>query len=199
MSAALKPRKVTLEEYFAIEERAERKSEYHNGEMFLMAGASREHNIITRNLAGHIFAALQGGPCQLFLSDLRVKVDRTGLYTYPDLLIVCGTPEYAPENRDTLTNPKVVIEILSDTTERYDRTTKFRHYKQVPSVQEYLLVSQDEPLVERFTRQADGAWGQTDFVGLEAEMALATVAVSVPMDDVYRGVEFPAPKRPNGE
>lgn len=196
MSAVHKARKVTLEEYFAIEERAERKSEYYNGEMFLMAGASREHNILSRNLAGLLFAKLQGGSCQVFFSDLRVRVERTGLYTYPDLLIVCGTPEYAPENRNTLVNPKVVIEILSDSTERYDRTTKFRHYKKLPSVQEYVLVSQDEPLVERFTRQDDGAWGQTDFVGLDADMALSTVSVSIPMADVFRGVEFPPPAVP---
>ena len=194
MSAALK--KVTLDEYFAIEERAERKSEYHNGDMFLMAGASREHNILPRNLAGQLFAKLQGTSCQVFFTDMRVRVQRTGLYTYPDLLIVGGTPEYATENRDTLVNPKVVIEILSDSTERYDRTTKFRHYKQLPSVQEYVLVSQAEPLVERFTRQDDGAWGQVDFVGLETEMVIASVPLSVPMADVFRGVEFPERAEP---
>jgi len=90
----------------------------------------------------------------------------------------------------------VVIEILSDSTERYDRTTKFRHYKKLPSVQEYVLVSQDEPLVERFTRQADETWGQTDFVGIEADLVLATVPVSVPMADVFRGVEFPERTKP---
>jgi Uma2 family endonuclease len=191
MSAAQKRSTVTLEEYFAIEERAERKSEYYNGEMFLMAGASREHNIIARNLSFQLQLRLQGTPCGLFIADQRVRVQKTGLYTYPDMLIVCGTPEYAPENRDTLINPKVVIEILSDSTERYNRTTKFRHYKKLPSVQEYVLVSQDEPLVERFTRQDDGAWGQMDFVGLDVEMVLATVPVSIPMADVFRGVEFP--------
>lgn len=198
MSAVPPPKKLTVAEYFEIEEKADRKSEFYDGQMFLMAGASREHNILTRNLTGLLFAALQGGPCQVFVADMRVKVDRTGLYTYPDLLIVGGTPEYAAENRNTLTNPKVVIEILSDDTERYDRTTKFRHYKQLPSVQEYVLVSQNEPLVERFTRQADGSWAQTDVVGPDATMTLATVPASVPLADVYRGVEFPTPERPAG-
>ncbi len=191
MSAMPKPHKLTVAEYFAKEEKAERKSEFFDGEMFMMAGASREHNILTRNLTFELHLRLRESSCQVFVADLRVKVDRTGLYTYPDLLIVCGTPEYAPENRNTLTNPKVVIEILSDSTERYDRTTKFRHYKQLPSVQEYVLVSQDEPLIERYTRQSDGTWAQTDFVGLDVQMKLATVEVSVPMADVYRGVEFP--------
>ena len=124
-------------------------------------------------------------------SQCAVKAYFRSAHTYPDLLIVCGTPEYAPEDRDTLTNPKVVIEILSESTERYDRTTKFRHFKQLPSVQEYVLVSQDEPLIERYTRQSDGTWAQTDFVGLDVEMKLATVEVSVPLADVFRGVEFP--------
>ena len=141
MSAAPKPRKLTVAEYFALEEKAERRSEFYDGEMFAMAGASREHNAITRNLTAEFHNRLKEGPCQVFVADLRVKVDRTGLYTYPDLLIVCGPPEYAPENRDTLVNPKVVIEVLSPSTERYDRTTKFRHYKQLPSVMEYVLVA----------------------------------------------------------
>lgn len=193
MSAVPKPRKLTEAEYLAREEKAERKSEFHDGQMFLMAGASREHNILTRNLAIELGSRLKGGPCQLFIADQRIKVKRTGLYTYPDLLIVCGPPEYAPENRNTLTNPKVVIEVLSDSTEKYDRTTKFRHYKQLPSVMEYVLVSQDEPLVERFVRVASGRWEQEEFVGLDATLALATVPAEVPLAEVYRGVEFPEP------
>ncbi len=190
MSALLKPKKLTVAEYFAIEQKAERKSEFYDGEMFLMAGASREHNTVVSNLMEKLFSQLAGA-CRVYVSDMRVKLDRTGLYTYPDLLIVCDPPEYAPENRDTLTNPQVVIEVLSDSTERYDRTTKFRHYKQLLSVKEYLLVSQSEPLVERYTRQADESWAQSDFVGLEATMTLATLPVSVLMADVFRDVEFP--------
>jgi len=198
MSAMPKPRKLTFAEYLAFELKAERKSEFYDGEMFLMAGASREHNILSRNLTAELHLRLKGGSCQVFHSDLRLKVDRTGLWCYPDLMIVCGAPEFAAENRDTLTNPKVVIEVLSDSTERYDRTTKFRHYKQLPSVQEYVLVSQDEPLVERYTRSPDGTWAQTDFVGLDVDMVLATVQVSVPMADVYRGVEFPSQQQTVG-
>ena len=195
MSAIPKRRKLTVAEYFAIEEKAQQKSEFFDGEMFLMAGASREHNAVSRNLTAELHTRLKGSSCKVFVADQRLQVSPTGLYTYPDLLIVCGTPEYSTENRNTLTNPKVVIEVLSDSTERYDRTTKFRHYKQLPSVQEYVLVSQNEPLVERFTRLPDGTWTQTEFVGLEATMALATVPVSVPLAEVYLDVEFPEPKR----
>jgi Uma2 family endonuclease len=189
MSAMPKPRKLTVEEYFELDAKNERKSEFFDGEMFLMAGASREHNDIVSNLLEKLFSELAGS-CRVYFSDLRVKVSLTGLYTYPDVLIVCDPPEYAPENRDTLTNPQVVIEVLSDSTERYDRTTKFRHYKQLPSVKEYVLVSQTEALIERYTRQADETWAQADFVGLDATFTLATVKVSVPMADIFRGVEF---------
>jgi len=193
MSAVPKPKKLTVAEYFEIEEKAERRSEFFDGEMFLMAGASREHNAITRNLTAELHIRLKDGSCQVFVADQRVKVDRSGLYTYPDLLIVCGPPEYAAENRNTLLNPKVVLEVLSESTEKYDRTTKFRHYKQLPSVMEYVLVAQDEPLVERFTRLSDGSWAQSEFFGLDATMTLTTVAVSVPLSEIYRGVEFPTP------
>ena len=190
MSAMPKRRKLTVEEYFAIELKADRKSEFFDGEMFMMAGASREHNIVVRNLVVRFHGQLELCSCQIFFSDMRLKVSRTGLYTYPDLLIVCDPPEYAPENRDTLTNPQVVIEVLSDSTERYDRTTKFRHYKQLPSVKEYVLVSQSEPLIERYTRLSDETWAQADFVGLDATFTLATVKVSIPMSYIFRGVEF---------
>jgi Uma2 family endonuclease len=183
-------RKLTVEEYFAIELKTERKNEFRDGELIPMPDVSREHCIITSNLAGHIFSALHDTKYRGYASMMRLKISRTGLYTYPDIMIVCDPPEYAPENRDTLTNPQVVIEVLSDSTERYDRTTKFRHYKQLPSVKEYVLVSQNEALVERYTRQADETWAQTDFVGLEATMTLATVKVSVPMADIFRSVEF---------
>lgn len=187
---------MTVEEYFAIELRTERKNELRDGVMHAMADETREHNILSRNLLFEIWSRIRESGCQVFVSRMRVRVESTGLYTYPDLLIVCGTPEYAPENRDTLINPKVVIEILYDSTERYNRTTKFRHYKKLPSVQEYVLVSQDEPLVERFTRQNDGVWGQKDFVGHEEEMVLASVPMSIPMADVFRGVEFPERREP---
>lgn len=138
MTAVPKPHKLTVEEYLAIEEKAERRSEFYEGQMFLMAGTSWEHNLIYSNLFARLSAQLWGGSCRILGTDQRLKIERTGLYTYPDLLIVCGQPEFAPENRHTLINPKVVIEILSDSTEHYDRTTKFRHYKKLPSVMEYI-------------------------------------------------------------
>ena len=190
--------KLTVAEYLAIERRAEFKSEFYDGEMFAMAGASVEHNRVNKNLAVELGARLKGGPCELFISDLRVRIKRTGLYCYPDLVIVCGEPQYAEEDKDTLVNPRVVFEVLSPSTERYDRTTKFQHYKQLPSVQEYVLVAQDRAWCERFVRQPDGAWAQVAFDGLDAALELTAVPVAVPLADVYARVEFPPPESPPG-
>jgi Uma2 family endonuclease len=135
--SAMRKLKLTVAQYLEIEKRAEFKSEFFDGEMFAMAGASRFHNRVNENLTLRIGMRLLDGPCQTFSRDQRVEIDRTGMYCYPDLVIVCGPPEYSPLDPDTLTNPRVVIEVLSDSTERYHRTTKFRHYQQLPSMQEY--------------------------------------------------------------
>src|SRR5262245_54952093 len=183
MSAAPK-RKLTTAEYLAFERNAEQKHEFVNGEMFAMAGASPEHNSVTENLSIEIGSRLKGGPCRTYSRDLRVKVHRTGLYTYPDLIVVCGKPEFDPLHRDTLVNPQVVFEVLSPSTESYDRGAKFRHYQQLPSVREYVLVSQDRAQVDRFVRQPDETWVLTVFADPAAEFSLATVPVHFPLADV---------------
>lgn len=195
MSAALKP-KLTIAEYLARERAADFKSEYYRGETFAMAGASREHNTVKENLIVELGMRLKGSPCRTYSSDQRVKVSATGLYTYPDIVIVCGRPEYDPDDPDTLVNPVAVIEVLSPATERYDRGAKFRQYQQLSSVREYVLVSQEEPVIERFVRQPDGNWLLTVITGLTSEVAFVTTPVRVAMADIYNGVEFtptPAP------
>ena len=191
--SALPKRKLTATEYLDIERRAEFKSEFFDGEMFAMAGASRHHNIVNENLSTELGARLKGGRCRTLSRDQRVRIERTGLYCYPDLVIVCGTPEYAVEDPDTLINPRAIIEVLSGSTERYDRTTKYRHYQKLPSVTEYILVSQDEPLCERFTRLADGTWTVASFVGLDSILVLTSVPVEIPLADIFNGVTFPEP------
>ena len=190
MSAALKPR-LSVAEYLATERNADFKSEYFRGETFAMAGASREHNTVKENLIVELGMRMKGSPCRTYSSDQRVKVSATGLYTYPDIALVCGRPEFDPLDPDTLVNPAAIIEVLSPATERYDRGAKFRQYQQLPSIQEYVLVSQDEPVIERFVRQPDGTWVLTVVAGLSGEVSFATVPVRVAMADVYNGVEFP--------
>jgi Uma2 family endonuclease len=190
MSTAPK-QKLTAQQYLEIEERAQSKSEFFNGEMFAMSGASLEHNRIKENLVIEIGSRLKAGPCRTYSSDQRVLVEATGLYTYPDIVILCGPGTSDPANRNTLTNPTAIIEILSPSSERYDRGAKFRNYQKIPSLIEYVMVAQDEAVCERYLRQSDGSWALTSFVGLEAALEFTSVPVRIPLVDVYAGVTLP--------
>lgn len=183
--------KLTAAEYLVIERRAKSKSEFFNGAMFAMAGASREHNRVNENLVGELFVRLKGGPCQTYSSAQRVLVQATGLYTYPDIVVLRGQGVYDPADRDTLVNPTAIIEVLSPSTERYDRGAKRRNYQQIPSLNEYMLVAQDEPVCDRYIRQADGSWAVVSFVGLTAILEFTSVPARMSLADVYAGVAFP--------
>ncbi|MBX9582313.1 MAG: Uma2 family endonuclease [Gemmataceae bacterium] len=206
MSAVPKPGKLTEEEYLALDRAATERSEFYDGVMYPvhrdgpvgMAGAKLPHNRIKDNLAGELYAQLKGGPCFATTSDTRVKVSRPGPYVYPDVVVVCGDPEYAGDREDILVNPAVVVEVLSESTEKYDRTTKLRQYQRLASVREYVLVGYDEPVVERYARQADGTWAYSFVAGLDAEYAFAAVPARVKLADIYAGVTFPdtTPDRP---
>ncbi len=201
MSAESRP-KLTVAQYLAIERQAEFKSEFYQGEMFAMGDAgrrpnavkdntlhtSRIHNTIKNNLIVDLDRGLSGSGCLTCSGDNR-DVSRTGLYTYPDIVIVCGRPEYDPEDRDTLVNPQVIIEVLSPSTEGYDRGIKFTNYQRLGSLREYVLVSQDRIHIDRFVRQPDGTWNLTAFDDPEADFMLATVEARIPMRDIYAGVE----------
>jgi Uma2 family endonuclease len=180
------------QEYLVRERLADFRSEFYRGEMFAMAGASWEHTLIKDNLARETGNQLQGGPCRVLTSDLRVKIDATGLYTYPDVVIVCDQPQFEDDKFDTLLNPRTIVEVLSDSTEKYDRGIKFAHYRQLPSLEEYVLAAQDQSLVERYVRQPDGSWVLTAFNDLTQTFAFTSIAVRVALADIYRGVEFPA-------
>ncbi|HZF07917.1 MAG TPA: Uma2 family endonuclease [Thermoanaerobaculia bacterium] len=190
MSVHSKPY-LTAEDYLAFERSAETRSEYVDGEMVAMAGASREHNLIVTNLLGELRSQLKGRPCELYPSDLRVRVPATGLYTYSDVVVVCGEPRFEDEHFDTLLNPSLVIEVLSASTEGYDRGKKFEHYRALDSLREYLLVSQDEPLVEQFVRQEDGAWRFTATSGRDAVVHLPSLGCSLALAEIYDKVPLP--------
>lgn len=185
-------RTISPQDYLARERAADFKSEFFDGEMFAMSGASWAHTLIKDNFARAIGNALADGSCRIATSDLRVKVSSTGLYTYSDIVIVCGEPQFDDSHRDTLLNPNVLIEVLSPSTERYDRGAKFRHYRQLASLTEYILVSQDAAIIERFVRQADD-WLMSDFKGLSETFDFASFPVKIAMDDIYRGVVFAEP------
>lgn len=182
---------ITQEGYLENERLAEFKSEYFRGEVFAMSGVSYVHTLIKDNLAGEMRNHLKAGVCKVLTSDLRVKVDPGGLYTYPDVVIVCDKPQFEDGLFDTLLNPRVLVEVLSDSTEKNDRGTKFRNYREIPSLTEYVLIAQDRPLIERYVRQSDGSWLLSIFSGLSATFQFTSVPVAIPASEIYRGVEFP--------
>lgn len=148
----------TFAEYLAMEAGSDTKHEYLDGEIYAMAGGTPEHSALAANTIGELIVALRGRPCRVYTSDLRIRVRATGLGTYPDASVVCGPLELDPEDKNTVTNPVVLVEVLSESTEAYDRGEKFRHYRRIPSLRDYLLVSQDEALIEHYTRNDDGTW-----------------------------------------
>lgn len=185
---------ITAADYLALERQAETKSEYLNGRIYAMSGASRSHNRITFNLARRIGNQLGGRRCEGYVNDMRVKVSPTGLYTYPDVVVVCGEPRFEDQHVDTLLNPTVIIEVLSDSTEGYDRGEKFAHYRALPSLSDYLLVAQDQPLIEHYQRQPDGRWLYSATDGLEAEVEIANIGCMLRLAEVYERVVFAEPE-----
>lgn len=182
---------VTEEEYLHDERASAVKREYYAGHVYAMAGASEQHNLIAMNIAAILRTQLRGRDCRAYPSDMRVKVVATGLYTYPDFTIVCGPSQFTdPAKRDALTNPAVIIEILSPSTERYDRGEKFQHYRTIATLQEYILVAQNKYRIERFTRREHNAWVLTDIVGQEATLTLSTVDMMIPLVEIYEQVTF---------
>ncbi|HUK16507.1 MAG TPA: Uma2 family endonuclease [Bryobacteraceae bacterium] len=186
---------ITPEQYLEIERAAECKSEYFNGEMFAMAGAVRTHNLLVTNAVAELRQQLRGRPCEVYPSDMRVRVSSTGLYTYPDALVVCGEPVFLDRREDTLLNPALIVEVLSPSTEAYDRGRKFEHYQKIDSLRYYLLISSDRVHADLFTLQ-DGRWGLTPASGLDDTLELESIGCRLKLADLYEKVEFePAPLR----
>ena len=197
--------RLTPTEYLKIERASEFRHEFVNGEMFAMAGGSPQHSAIKVNLSREVSTRLKGRPCTAFDSDLRIQVSPTGLYTYPDLSVVCGELEFDDDQQDTVLNPTLLVEVLSGSTEAYDRGEKFAHYRQIASLREYVLISQKSPLVERYLRNPDDTWTLTAVIGLEASIHLLTIDLTLPLAEVYDRVKFdesdslrPGAFQPNG-
>ena len=196
MSLAEPLRRLTPDEYLEIERVAEFKSEFFAGEMFAMAGGTPQHSLIATNLAREFGNLLKGGDCAAYNADLRIKIEATGLYTYPDLSVICGPLQFDEGTNDTVINPTVLVEVLSDSTEAYDRGKKFEHYRQIPALKDYLLVSQKEPRIEHFIRQSDGGWLLNEAAGLEASLQLPSLRIAIALGEVFDKVNFiPAPIR----
>jgi len=171
MQVQLERNRYRPEEYLDLERKAEYKSEYINGFIFAMAGASKEHNQITLNIASEIHHQLKGRPCFVYSNDMRVRIVETGMYAYPDIVATCSSPKFEDSYVDTLLNPMLIIEVLSDSTEAYDRGQKFAHYRRLASLTDYVLVAQDRACVEHYVRRSE-QWILTEVSGLEGTIQL---------------------------
>src|SRR3989442_4631503 len=188
--------RLTEAEYLEFERSVESRNEFFDGEIFAMLGGTPLHSQIAANLIQVIGSRLGKRKCVVYTSDLRLKVEATGLFTYPDLSVVCGPVQFAAGTDDTVVNPTVIVEVLSDSTEAYDRGKKFENYRLMPSLREYLLVSQKEPRIDQFIRQENEQWLLREAAGLEATLALPALEIKISLAEVFAGVEFaPAPIR----
>jgi Uma2 family endonuclease len=189
MSTQSKPY-LTPEQYLEIERKAEFKSEYYHGEMFAMAGASFAHSQVVMNASGELRNQLRGRPCQPVTTEVRVCVTSDGLYTYPDVVVVCGKPQFLDKKFDTLLNPTVIIEVLSETTESYDRNKEFELYCALESLKEYVMISSLRVRAERYTREPDGTWNYDGKTRMEDTIDLRSIDCHLRLADVYERVEF---------
>jgi Uma2 family endonuclease len=191
LSPAPDIRFLTPRQYLLEERAAQCKSEYYRGQVVAMSGASREHNLIVGNLVTAANIAFRGRPCEVYPSDMRVKIRSTGLYAYPDVTIACGDRRFEDSFVDTLLNPTVLFEVLSPSTEQYDRGFKAVQYRQLASLRELVLIASQRPFVEHYARQPDGSWRLEEQSELTQPLTLPSCGVTLTLADIYQRVEFP--------
>jgi Uma2 family endonuclease len=180
----------SVEEYLKLEREASYRSEYFDGEIFAMAGASRRHNLISINAGGSLNAQLAERECEVYVSDMRVRVEATDLLTYPDVVVVCGEPRFHDKEADTLLNPTLIIEVLSKSTSRFDRGEKFEHYRAIESFIEYLLIAQDKIYVEHYIRQPDMSWLMRIYRNQPDTIHLPSLHCDLTLSAIYNKVKF---------
>jgi Uma2 family endonuclease len=180
----------TPEEYLAFERKSEFKHEYIDGEIFEMSGNTREHNLVVTNLVSELRQQLKGGPCEVYPSNMRVRVPGTRFYTYPDVVVVCDEPKLEDNEFDTLLNPTVIFEVLSESTEKYDRGKKFWRYREIESLRAYILVSQDVPRIEQFSKQSACNWTLSDAASLDVSIEIEAIGCTLALREVYDRVVF---------
>jgi len=193
--ASVAIQRYTVDEYLALELQTEEKNEFYDGEIYAMAGGSTPHVRIMANIGGELRTRLRGGPCRATVSETRVRVEASGFYTYPDASVVCGEPRYEERSgASTLENPKVIFEILSPSTEGYDRGKKFKLYSDLESLTDYILIAQNEPWVQHYTRLEGGDWQLSQTMSLEGAVQIPSIGCDLPMSEIYLDVEFPKSK-----
>lgn len=173
------------EEYLALERQADYKSEYFDGVVYALAGASERHNLITLNAATDLVFQLRGRPCRAYSNDMKVRLPDSRKFFYPDVVVVCGQPQFHDERTDAILNPLLIIEVLSESTEAFDRGGKFQAYQRLESLQEYILISQNRPLIEQYVRQSEEVWKYTAAIGLESSLSLPSIECTLNLSTVY--------------
>jgi Uma2 family endonuclease len=181
---------ISPEEYLEMERTAEEKHEYYKGQIFLMSGASWEHNVIVKNINTTVLPFLKGRPCDMYGSDLRIHIPENTLYTYPDFSIICGDPGTTDKEKDTIIKPSVIIEVLSKSTKDYDRGTKFNLYRSIKTLKEYILVDSMSVEVETYTRQDDNSWTLKEYKELADSFIIKTINLTLHLQDIYDNVHF---------
>lgn len=191
MTALPKKQFISEADYLTMEQVSPVKHEYFDGEIFQMAGASERHNNIAGNIYGELYNQLKKRPCKVYQNDMRLYIEREGAYVYPDVMVVCGKPEIKKyKNLDNILNPVLIVEVFSESTADYDKSTKFEQYRTIESFKEYLLVSQDAKQIIRYTKQPDGSWVLMDFIGDKTEIRLSSIECTLSMKDIYDKVDF---------
>lgn len=187
----------SAEEYLALERASDHKSELVDGRIYATTGASMPHNQIVLNVSAELRARLRGRPCRVFANEQRVKVSRTGMYTYPDVVALCDPPRVEDAQLDTLLNPGVIFEVLSSSTEAYDRGEKFAHYRKIESLREYILIAQDQVRVDQFVRHGEH-WMLSEITEISDTVRIETLGCEIPLSEIYDLVEFPASRSIRG-
>lgn len=190
MTCAFPKRRVTTREYLELEREAHTRSEYSRGDLIPMASEADAHARIQGNLAVAAKLQLKGGPCRVITRGMRVRVDEADFYAYPDVILISGEASFEDSHCDTLLNPRAIVEVLSDSTEQFDRGKKFAHYREIPSLQEYVLIAQDHPMIQRFMRQSDETWMLRFFDDMSQAFEFASITATIPLSEIYRDVTF---------
>ncbi|GFE68776.1 Uma2 family endonuclease [Chroococcus sp. FPU101] len=180
----------TREEYFVLEETAEYKSEYHDGEIIPMTGGTTNHNKIVGNFYSKFLITINNQEYEIYMNDVRLSVPDYNLYTYPDVMIIKGKPNYTNKSKTTVTNPQVIVEVLSKSTQDYDRTEKFKMYRSLLSLNEYIMINQYRYSVEKYVKQTEEQWFYSYFDGEEAILTLSSLEFQIPFNELYSRVEF---------
>ena len=192
MVAYRQPRTFTPEEYLELERKSHYKSEYLDGQIYAMSGGSPEHSMITVNVSREVSLGLKGKPCMTFSNDTKVRTGTANLFSYPDLTVVCGEPRYHDAKRDVLLNPTLIIEVLSSSTEGYDRGEKFMDYQCISSLQTYVLIAQHQARIEQFVRQSNNDWLLSNVTGRDQNLYVASIDCTLALSEIYDRIAFPA-------